>query len=145
MTQRLARLFLALASPVMLVTFVSGTTFDERLFAALAMAFPVALITVGASRGGRLGPLAVPLFGLLVVFEVGVVWLFALRGRVLEAPDVFGLPLGLAIQLVGLFLVPLVLTTVVYIRTFDRHGLRAEDLEILRRAHGPSVRPSDED
>ena len=63
----------------------------------------------------------------------------------LEAPLVLGLPLGLAIQLIGLFLVPLVLTTVVFVCTFDRHGLRTEDLEILRRSHGPSARPSGED
>ncbi len=136
MAQRIALTLLAVSSPLILLTFVVGTPAGEWLFAVLAMIFPVALITLGAQRNGRLGSLAW-IFGLLAVILVAcaavmLVW----RGQILQAPWFGGLPLTTAVQVYGLFLSPLVLVSLAYAWTFDNQGLRQEDLDDLRRRFG---------
>lgn len=125
--------FLALAAPLILLCFFIGSALGEVLFALLATAFPIALIALGASREGRLGPLGWPLLALLLLLEGCVVALLALRGSVPTAPWFGGLPLATAIQVYGLFLAPLFFVSLLYALTFDRFGLRSEDLEKLRR------------
>ena len=121
----------------MLVCFWLGGRASEVVFATLAVAFPVALAAVGASRRGRLGPLAVPLVALLVILEASVLAMLALRGRLEELPWLWGLPLPAAIELYGMWLLPLALVALAYALTFDSFTLRADDLERLRRfGHG---------
>ena len=91
----------------------------EVLFTLLAVAFPVALIVLGAQRRGRLGGLTWPLAGLLLILEAGAVAMLALRGQILTAPWVGGLPLATAVQVYGLFLLPQLLVDFAYARTFD--------------------------
>jgi hypothetical protein len=129
--RRFALLFLALASPLVLVLFFMPWPFAEALFALLVMGYPVALISVAVARQGRLGPLGLPLLGLLIFLEACSVGMLLLRGRVLDGPWIGGLPLAAAIQLYGLWLAPLVLVALVYALTFDRYELREEDLERL--------------
>lgn len=133
MAKHIALLFLGLSAPLILWTFVAGSAVGEVVFALLAAAFPVALIVLGAQRGGSLGPLTVPLVVLLAVLEGSVVAMLWLRGQVLEAPWIGGFPLTAAIQIYGLFLAPLGLVSLAYAWTFDRFGLRQKDLDDLRR------------
>ncbi len=133
MAKRVSLLFLAAASPLILLSFAVGTPAGEVLFAVLAVAFPIALIVLGAEHRGGLGPLRVPLVVLVVFLEACVAAMLALRGQVLEAPWVGGLPLATAIQFYGLFLAPMVFVALFYALTFERFGLRREDLDELRR------------
>ncbi len=120
----------------MLLIFVAGTPAGEVLFVLLAAAFPVALIALGAQRGGSLGPLLWPLATLLLILEAGFIAMLALRGSVAAAPWLGGLPLATAVQFYGLFLLPLALVSFAYAWTFERFGLRREDLDELRRRFG---------
>ncbi len=120
----------------MLLAFIAGTPAGDVLIVLLSVAFPVALIALGVQRRGSLGPLLWPLTGLLLILEAGFAAMLMLRGSVLTAPWVGGLPLATAVQFYGLFLLPLVLVSLAYAWTFDRHGLRQEDLDELRRRFG---------
>ena len=131
MVRRAALAFLGLSSPLMLVAFVVGGEVMEILFAILAAAFPVALIAIAPH--GRLGPLMWVLGGLLLVVELAVVGMLVLRGEGVDGPWFLGLPLATAIQVYGLFLLPLPLVSFAYALTFDRFGLTASDVESLRR------------
>ena len=141
MARRLSLAFLAIASPVMLVLFLMPWPWAQALFAVLVMGYPVALIVVAVGRRGGLGPLGLPLLGLLVFLEACAVGMLVLRGQIHEAPWFGGLPLAAAIQLYGLFLTPLLLVALVYALTFDRFELTEDDLERLAE-HKP--RPEDE-
>ncbi len=141
MTRRAALAFLACSSPAILLAFVAGTPAGDVVFALLAMAFPVALIALGAQRRGSLGPLLWPLAALALVLEGCIVAMLMLRGQVLAASWFGGLPLAAAVQFYGLFLLPLFIVSLAYAWTFERFGLRQEDLDDLRRRFG-SVTPA---
>jgi hypothetical protein len=129
--------FLSIGSALILLSFLPGFRFGPVLFAVLAVAFPVALIALGAARQGRLGPLTAPLTLLLVILEGSLVGMLILRGQVLDGPWVAGLPLAAAIQLFGMWLMPLGLVALVYAITFDSFTLREEDLGRLERLIQP--------
>lgn len=142
MAHRISLLFLSLAAPAMLLTFVWAGPWSELLLLLLASAFPVALIALGAARGGRLGPLRWPLLLLLLLLIGTMLGMWVLRGQVLEAPWLGGLPLAAALQLLGLFLLPLLAVALTYAWTFERWGLRDEDLARLQdRFPPPKSRP----
>ena len=133
MAKRVALTFLAVSSPLILLTFVVGTAAGEVLFALLAVAFPVALIALGAQQRGRLGPLGWPLLALVLILEGCVIAMLVLRGHVVDAPWLLGLPLAAAVQVYGVFLLPLPLVALAYAWAFERLGLRQTDLDELRR------------
>ncbi len=136
MSKRAALAFLAAAAPLVLLAMLFGTAAGEALFAVLAAAFPVGLIVLGAQRRGRLGRLLWPLIALLSILEACVVVMLALRGRILDAPWLGGLPLATAVQVYGLFLLPLLLVSFAYAWTFESFSLRQDDLDELRRRFG---------
>ena len=122
--------FLTIASPVLLLTCGVGRA-GEIVFAVLTMAFPFALIAIGArSRGGR-GRLPLILGGLLAWYEICLVALLVSRGG--TGPWILGLPFGAAVQVYGLFVLPLLWVPLTYALTFDRYGLDREALADLRR------------
>ncbi len=133
MARRAALVFLGLAAPAVLVSFVVPGPAAGVLFAVLAMAFPVALIVLAVARDGRLGGLGPPLALLLVLLEGGVAAMLLLRGRVADGPWIGGLPAATAVMIYGLWLAPLVVVALAYALGFDRSGPRAEDLEELER------------
>jgi len=135
--KRAAIVFLFIASALILLSFLPGFRFGPVLFAVLAVAFPVALIALGAARQGRIGPLMAPLTILLVILEGSLVGMLILRGHVVEGPWVAGLPAAAAIQLLGMWLMPLGLVALVYAITFDSFTLREEDLRRLERLTPP--------
>lgn len=127
MANRTALALLALASLATLTGSCFGSAWLSALGAAL---FPVALIALGASRQGRLGPLKLPLLllGLVLAGVLAVLLLLPHGG-----PDAGPLPLGTVLMLFVLVPVPFVLVSWVYAATFDRWFLREEDLERIRR------------
>ncbi|MFL6193173.1 MAG: hypothetical protein ACJ75H_03300 [Thermoanaerobaculia bacterium] len=129
MAHRLAVVLLALAALAALLAFCAGGSPGAWLAALAGAAFPVALIVLGAARGGQLGGLTGPVVLLAVILGVGLpLAVFLPKG----GPDVLGLPLGTALMIFVLVPVPLLLLGWAYAATFDRHGLREEDLERLR-------------
>jgi len=127
MAYRPALVLLALAALASLL----GSCWGSPWLAALGgTVFPVALIALGAARGGRLGPLRLPL--LLLGAVLGGV-LAALLLLPQGGPDAGPLPLGTALMLFVLVPVPFILVSWVYAATFDRWFLREEDLERIRR------------
>lgn len=142
--KRLALGTVALACPAILIAFFVEGAAGAVILAAAAGVMPVALIAVGAARGGLLGrPLGWSLAGLLLLLEGGLMGILALRGQVLEAPWVGGLPLAAALQLYGIGLAPAVLVVLAYALTFHRHGLSREDLDRLRRSARGQTKPGE--
>ena len=132
MARKFSLLFLAVASPVILVLFFLPSPAAQVLFALLVMAYPVALIAVAVCREDGLGPLGIPLFLLLIFLEACAIGMLVFRGRVLDGPWVGGLPLAAAIQLYGVFFGPLLLVALVYALTFDRFELTDDDLRAFK-------------
>lgn len=130
MARSSALVLLALAALAALAAFGFGPPLAPWLAAFAGASFPVALIALGALRQGRLGGLALPLALLWLLLAGGLTAVLALpRG----GPDVLGLPLATAIMVFVLVPVPLIGLGALYAAGFDRHGLREEDLERMRR------------
>ncbi len=125
--------FLAIASLVILATFFVSHDAAQIVFALVAVAFPIVLIAVGASKNGRLGPIALPLLMLLLLQLGCVIGMICLRGGVLTNPWVGGLPLSGALQLYVAWLLPLVLVSLAYGLTFRNFSLTEQDLEKLKK------------
>ncbi|HWM94662.1 MAG TPA: hypothetical protein VN493_28170 [Thermoanaerobaculia bacterium] len=108
-----------------------GSVWGLPWLAALGgVVFPVALMALGASRGGRLGPLRLPLVLLGIVLAGVFAALLLLPDG---GSDVGPLPLGTALMLFVLVPVPFLLVSWAYAAFFDRWFLREEDLERLRK------------
>jgi len=74
---------------------------------------------------------------LLVILELSVGAVLALSGGPQEGMAALGgLPWAAVVQIVGLWLLPLPLVALAYALTFDRSGIRPDDLESLRRRFG---------
>lgn len=126
MAHRLALILLALAA----LTSLTGLPW---LVAFGGAACPIALIALGAARGGKLGPLRIPLLLTgLVLFGVLAALLLLPNG----GPDIRSLPLGTVLLLFVLVPVPFLILTWAYVATFDSWFLREEDLERLRKGKG---------
>ena len=133
MSKKAALAVIGLFSPVAFLTLFFSQTGAQIIFALLATAFPVALIVLGASQKGRLGPLGIPLLALLLVQEGSVIAMIVYRDNVLNGPWVGGLPLAAAIQIYVLWLLPLLLVALAYGLTFDSFSLKEDDLAELER------------
>jgi hypothetical protein len=131
LAHRTAIALLALASTAALLAFCAGGSLGPWLAVLAGTLFPVSLIVLGAARGGRGGRLAVPILILGIVLAAGLALaVFLPEG----GPDVLGLPLGTALMVFVVVPVPLLLTCLAYALSFDRLGLRPEDLDRVRRA-----------
>lgn len=146
---RWALIFLGVGSPLLLLSLWFGAVTP---FLVLAIAFPVALMALGAARshqsavagsagsvasqvGRRRGwTLPAALVVLLLLLEASFLAMLNLRGRVAEASWPLGVPLATWIELVGVGLLPLLLVPAVYAAVFGRRGLSAEELERVRAA-----------
>jgi hypothetical protein len=131
LAHRVSLLLLALCAPTALVAFCVDAPVLRWVAALTVTTFPVALIALGAARGGKLNGLLGPLLALWIVLAGSFVTLLALPGG---GPDsVLGLPLGTALMLFVLVPVPFILVCWVYAAHFSSFTLRDEDLERLRR------------
>ena len=133
MAQRLALAVLAAAALLILVFSFLGGAFAPIGFAVLATAYPFALMVLGATDRGRLGAAALPIGLALAIVELSLLGMLAFRGRVLDGPWVVGLPLAAALQIYGIFLLPLAVTALGFALTFRRFAVDEKDLELLRQ------------
>lgn len=92
-----------------------------------AATFPVALIALGAARGGRIDRLRWPLALLWIVLAGSWIALLALPDG---GPDAGALPLGTALMLFVMVPVPFAIVCWAYASWFD---LSEEDVERIRR------------
>jgi hypothetical protein len=113
-----------------LLAFCLGTPLGAWLGAFAGATFPVSLIVLGAVRAGRLGRLGLPLALLWLLLAAGLGAVLALPHG---GPDLAGLPLATAAMIFVLVPVPLLGLGLLYAVSFDRHGLREEDLDRMRR------------
>lgn len=104
----------------------------------LAMGIAVALtatMVLGAERNGRIGKLAIPFALVFLVIAGGFGLALALPAS--EGPGAalwLGLPVGAAIIMYGIGLLPFFIVPVAYALTFDEMILSEADLERVRRA-----------
>ncbi|HSR49277.1 MAG TPA: hypothetical protein VLV83_00530 [Acidobacteriota bacterium] len=125
---------LALTGPVLLLSMLWEHPLAYFLFALGTTVLAVALMRLGAARRGNrapnrrldliLGPLWIVLSACLmgIIYYADSSW----------AP--WGVPVGAWLLLAGLWLLPLLWVSLGYAATFDRFGLRQEDLHEVRRA-----------
>ena len=130
MVRSSALVLLVLAALAALAAFGFGPPLAPWLAAFAGASFPLALIALGAVRQGRLGGLALPLALLWLLLSSGLAAILVLPHG---GPDVLGLPLATAIMIFVLVPVPLIGLGLLYAAGFDRHGLREEDLERMKR------------
>jgi len=130
MAHRPALALLALAALASLLGSCLSSPASPWLLAFGGAGIPVALIGLGVSRSGRLGPLRFPLL-LLFLLLLGV--LFALLALPDGGPDAGPLPLGTALMLFVLVPVAFILVSWAYTAFFDGWFLRREDLDRIRR------------
>lgn len=131
MAKRIALIFLALASPLVLICFLIGGAVAELCFTVLAMAYPVALIVLAVARDSGLGPLRLPLLILLLILEGSGAAMLVMRGGVMDGLWIGGLPAAAAVLLYGIWLLPLPLVAFAYALTFDHYGLPEDELQRL--------------
>ena len=132
MAKRLSLIALAVFSPLVLTCFFVEAAWSVGLFALLSMAYPVALMALGASKAGSLGPIG-PYLAALLAWLCAVALLLVRPPAFLAGVTFFGAPWSAALMLLGLWVVPMAWTTFAYVRTFSSFGLRAEDLARIRR------------
>lgn len=123
-----ALVLLALATLASLAAFL-GAPLAPWLAALGGATFPVALIALGAARQGHRG-LGWPLALLWALLAGGLAAVLALPAG---GPDVAGLPLATALMIFVLVPVPLLGLGLLYAFSFDRLGVREEDLDRMRR------------
>lgn len=133
----IARAVLAAASVACFAALLLGGDAAEYVLALTCATFPPALIVLGASRRGRCGRGVLIASGaLFAVLGVSLLTLFLLRGRGMDVPMLFGVPLPVVVLLGGIWLVPLAFVGLVYALTFESHGISEEDLRRLRALGG---------
>jgi hypothetical protein len=130
--KKLALIVLTLSFLTLLLTFFFEGKPAQAVFCFLVMTLPVALMVLGASRGGEMGSLFWALLALWIVLEASILTIFSLKGAEAEI-WIGGFPAATAIMLYGIWLTPLGLVALAYAWTFSRSGLSRQDLERVRR------------
>lgn len=130
MAHRAVLFLLSLCAPAALLAFCVDVPALRWVGALAVTTFPVALIALGAARGGRLHGVRGPLIVLWIVLAGSFALLLGLRHG---GPDVLGLPLGLVVMLFVLVPIPFALVCWAYAARFNRFVLREDDLERIRK------------
>jgi len=104
----------------------------------MALGMPAALVAImvlGAARGGRVGRLAIPFAFSGVVLAAGFALALALPADERAASPLYGgLPLRAAIVIYGIGIFPIVVLPIAYALTFHEQTLNAADIERVRLA-----------
>ena len=125
---RIVAVVVALAVVGLVVPGRSG----EAIFALAAMALPAALLLVGDPGRGSSGRLVAASLAALVPLVGGMALLMGIAGGDPTRFWLLGLPLGLAIQIWLMTLVPLLVIGLLFALDFDRFRPTAEDVERIR-------------
>ena len=102
----------------------------------VAVAVPVAIVAImilGAVRGGGIGRLKIPFAFVALNLVVGFVAALALPTEGFASRLFLGLPLRAAIVIYGVGLLPIFVLPVAYALTFETQTLNASDVERVRR------------
>lgn len=132
----------ALVLSALLIAAAYGSAFlpgDPPAWAAWALAvgtatMHVACMALGAARRGGIGSLAAPLAVTFALLMGGFAWVLTMDAPRPGDPLYLGLPLGAAVVLLGIGLLPLFVLPVAYALTFDRLTLGEDDLARVRDA-----------
>ena len=118
--RRIALLILGVGSPLLLLALLAGGAAAEACFALLSLLFPTALCILGAARGrgGRAWRRVLPATGLALLLSGAGLLLF--QARTVQGAPILGLPPAALLLLVGLGLIPLLLTGFGYAADFRR-------------------------
>ena len=108
-------------------------TWAARLFAVCTVTLLSALIAMGARRGNRpLGALIAPIALTASLLLVGFVAALVVAPVTAATPLVGGLPVGAAIVVYGIGLIPMLILPVAYALTFSNLTLTDDDLKRVR-------------
>jgi hypothetical protein len=140
MVRDVSLLVLGAFSLLLPITFLIEHVVAEWSFALMTTVFPVALIGLGAGRAEGWRALRPWVFALGLVLTGGALSVLALAGD--RSPSVGGLPVATAILIYGLGVLPLGIVSVAYVRCFHSSGLRARDLDRVRRLRRKSLTSS---
>jgi len=124
---------LAAASAAIVAVSWSASPAAQWAFVLASVAFPPALIWLGVGHRRHRRSLVLAVAALLVLLEAAAIGVLAWRGADDVGHWLIGLPPGGVFFILGLWLLPFVLTTWAHAATFDPTGLRPEDLAALRR------------
>jgi hypothetical protein len=123
---------LTLASLVAFVALLVPHPASGLVFASASLLLPPALVALGASRRGRLGPLGPALLLFALFLQLLLAAMILLSGRA-EAEGLWlGLPPAGAVLLYGLGLLPLLLVSFGFAWHFGGSGPGEEELRRLR-------------
>jgi hypothetical protein len=123
---------LALGSPLLLVASISGGPWAEWCFTLVVTLFPAALCFLGAAAGRDRKRWAPAALGLILPLSGAVLLLLRAPGR--SAGRILGLPPATAWMLIGLGLIPLLLTGFGYAAEF--RGARGDERTSGARGNG---------
>ena len=115
---RIARIVLGIASPLIVMACIVGGEAGRLVFVVVTPLVPVALIALGASRPGRDRRVGWVLAALTLALEAGSIGILILSRSVSEGPTIGGLPVATVVMLVALGIVPLLLVPVCYAALF---------------------------
>ena len=123
--RQIALVALTTAAAVTLFCSVVDTPWTPQVFAAAVVVFPIALMLLGASQAGRMTSRVLWTLGsTFVVLASSMAGLFWTQG---SQAKLWGLPAGAVLLVVGLFAVPLALSTLGFAMTFDGKGSKERD------------------
>ena len=122
---------LAICAVLVLTGLLTSAPAAEGLLVVGAFGTPAFLMMLGATQRAGVGPVAGVLVALLLLLVGSGLTMLFLRDA--AEPWVLGLPIGAALQLYAACALPLLFMPVAYAVVFERHTLRSEDLEALRR------------
>lgn len=100
-----------------------------------------AMMALGATKGGHLGVILVPIGLTITIVIAGLLLAWGLPGE--SEPLWLGLPRRAAIVLYGVGLLPMFVLPVAYALTFDKVTLRPEDIAAVRAARAKVERQRD--
>lgn len=130
-------MLIALASLAIPVVSLVDAVWAQWTFALLALGVPVALMAIGAARGGRVGWLGGFFTCVLALLLASGVAVLSHAGA--DVPDGawFGLPPSFVAFAFGVWIVPFVATIAAYALSFVEFGISSDDLDRLRRLAAP--------
>jgi len=134
---RLALTLLAIAAVAIPVVSFTAAAWAGWAFALLSLAFPIALMSIGAARRGRVGWLGGVFVGLLALLVASGVAVLLHAGADASDDAWFGLPSSFVAFALGVWIVPFAITIAAYALSFAEFGISNDDLDRLGRLTAP--------
>ncbi len=136
LAKRLALITLSASSPLLLACLFIDASASRWLAALLAVVQPIALMVLGASRNGSLGPLRRVMQATLVWFVAVMSALLLMAGQRLAWG---GVPMTAVLMLGGLWIAPMIFLSIAYAKSFSSFSLTDDDLDRIRHLGNTSA------